>query len=47
MQILAGHAESFSQNLETKFGAFVGVGVMIKKYSSGSGTTKFDFTDLT
>ncbi|XP_044483934.1 DExH-box ATP-dependent RNA helicase DExH16, mitochondrial isoform X1 [Mangifera indica] len=43
--ILRGNVESFSQNSETKFG--VNVGVMIKKYSSCSSTTKFDFTDLT
>lgn len=47
MRILAGHVESFGQNRETKFGAFVGVDVMIKKYSNCRATTKFDFTDLT
>ncbi|KAJ0045759.1 hypothetical protein Pint_03690 [Pistacia integerrima] len=43
--ILRGHVESFGQTC--LIGALVGVDVMIKKYSNCSGTTKFDFADLT
>ncbi|KAJ4722507.1 ATP-dependent RNA helicase mitochondrial-like [Melia azedarach] len=45
--ILRDNLESFGLNLEMKYGAFVSVGVIIRKYSSWNGIKKFDFTDLT
>ncbi|KAK9009537.1 hypothetical protein V6N11_036069 [Hibiscus sabdariffa] len=43
----AVNGDSFRLEPEPKCRAFAGLGVRIRNYSSGKGTAKFDFTDLT
>ncbi|XVF63070.1 hypothetical protein PTKIN_Ptkin09bG0059300 [Pterospermum kingtungense] len=46
-RILQDKGDFFRVQLESKFGTFAGIGVVIRNYSSGKSTAKFDFTDLT
>ncbi|XWS13679.1 hypothetical protein CRYUN_Cryun36dG0059000 [Craigia yunnanensis] len=46
-RILQDNGDSFRLQLESKFETFASIGVMIRNYSTGKSTAKFDFTDLT
>ncbi|XVF38265.1 hypothetical protein REPUB_Repub20aG0085600 [Reevesia pubescens] len=46
-RILQDNGDAFRLPLESKFGRFATIGVMIRNYSGGKATAKFDFTDLT
>ncbi|OMO85654.1 hypothetical protein COLO4_21524 [Corchorus olitorius] len=46
-RILQDNGDSLRLQMESKFGTFSSIGVMIRKYSSGRNPAKFDFTDLT